>query len=152
MGAWARRVALGLLLTAAIPTAAVLAANSAEDVLLDKANYWRLKDRPDLAAEALNQLLTINPNHPDALFQYGMLEVQQNKPAEAQRYLAKLQQVAPNSPHIADLQSAIRAGQISPGDLGEARRLAQTGQMTEAVQKYQQIFKGSPPSSYGVEY
>jgi tetratricopeptide (TPR) repeat protein len=121
-------------------------------VLLDKANYWRLKDRPDLAAEALNQLLEINPNHPDALFQYGMLEVQQNKPAEAQRYLAKLQQVAPNSPHIADLQSAIRAGQISPNELGEARRLAQSGQMSEAVQKYQQVFKGPPPSSYGVEY
>jgi len=36
----------------AIAPAATLAAPSAEQILLDKANYWRLKDRPDLAVEA----------------------------------------------------------------------------------------------------
>ena len=110
---------------------------NAEQVLLEKANYWRLKDRPDLAKEALNELLKINPNNPDALFQFGMLSVQDNKPAEAQRYLAKLQQVAPNDPHIADLQSAIRTGKIGTNDLNEARRLAQAGQLDEAIKKYQ---------------
>lgn len=125
---------------------------NAEQVLLEKANYWRLKDRPDLAAQALNQLLAINPNNPDALFQFGMLSIQENKPADAQRYLAKLQQASPNDAHIADLQSAIRTGKIGPTDLGEARRLAQAGQLDEAVKKYQEIFRGAPPSSYGIEY
>lgn len=152
MKAWGRSLALGLLLSAALPTAAVLAAQSAEEVLLDKANYWRLKDRPDLAAEALNKLLEINPNNPDALFQSGLLAVQQSKPADAQRYLAKLQQVAPGSPHIADLESAIRAGKIGTNDLGEARRLTQAGQTAEAIKKYREIFRGPPPSAYGVEY
>ena len=149
---WARALALALLVSAALPAVAALAQENAEAVLLDKANYWRLKDRPDLAAEALNKLLEINPNNPDALFQYGELSVQQNKPADAQRYLAKLQQVAPDNPHIADLQAAIRAGKIGPTDLSEARRLAQAGQLEEAVKKYQEIFKGPPPSSYGIEY
>ena len=152
MKAWGRSLALGLLLSVALPTAAVLAAQSAEEVLLDKANYWRLKDRPDLALEALNKLLEINPNNPDALFQSGLLAVQQNKPADAQRYLAKLQQVAPDNPHIADLESAIRAGKIGTNDLGEARRLTQSGQTAEAVKKYREIFRGPPPSAYGVEY
>lgn len=125
---------------------------NAEQVLLEKANYWRLKDRPDLAAQALNQLLEINPNNPDALFQFGMLSIQQNKPADAQRYLAKLQQVAPSDPHVADLQSAIRTGKIGTNDLSEARRLAQAGQLDEAIKKYQEIFRGPPPPGYGVEY
>src|SRR5580658_3602987 len=122
MKAWGGSLALALLLALALPAAAALAAASAEQVLLDKANYWRIKDRPDLAADALNKLLEINPNNPDALFQYGVLSVEQNKPADAQRYLAKLQQVAPNDPHVADLQAAIRAGKIGPTDLSDARR------------------------------
>ncbi len=128
------------------------APENAEQVLLEKANYWRLKDRPDLAEEALNELLKINPNNPDALFQFGMLSIQENKPADAQRYLAKLQQVAPSDPHIADLQSAIRTGKIGSNDLNEARRLAQAGQPEEAIKKYNEIFRGPPPSGYGVEY
>jgi tetratricopeptide (TPR) repeat protein len=128
------------------------APENAEQVLVEKANYWRLKDRPDLAEEALNELLKINPNNPDALFQFGMLSIQDNKPADAQRYLAKLQEVAPNDPHIADLQSAIRTGKIGPNDLNEARRLAQAGQLEEAIKKYREIFRGPPPAGYGVEY
>jgi cellulose synthase operon protein C len=151
MRAWGAVLAVALL-AAGLPSHSVFAAESAEQVLLDKANYWRIKDRPDLAAEALNKLLEIDPNNPDALFQYGMLSVQTNKSADAQRYLAKLQQVAPNDPRIADLQNAIRAGNVGPSDLSEARRLAQAGQLDEAVKKYQQIFKGPPPSEYGVEY
>jgi tetratricopeptide (TPR) repeat protein len=147
---------VALLLFVAIPIVCpipvAVAQENAEAVLLDKANYWRLKDRPDLAAEALNKLLEINPNNPDALFQYGELSIQMNKPADAQRYLAKLQQVAPDNPHIADLQAAIRTGKIGPTDLSEARRLAQAGQSQEAVKKYEEVFKGPPPSTYGIEY
>jgi tetratricopeptide (TPR) repeat protein len=156
MTGWRRAFALALLLCAALPAefgaGAAQAQANAEQVLLDKANYWRLKDRPDLAAEALKQLLEINPNNTDALFQYGELSVQLGKTADAQRYLAKLQEVAPNDPHIAELQEAIRAGKIGSSDLSEARRLAQAGQLDDAVKKYQEIFRGPPPLSYAVEY
>ncbi|HWB50657.1 MAG TPA: tetratricopeptide repeat protein [Stellaceae bacterium] len=156
MSGWRRAIVfvplLATVLWTAMPGGMALAQEDARAVLLDKANYWRLKDRPDLSAEALNKLLEINPNDPDALFLYGELSVQQNKPADAQRYLQKLQRVAPNDPHVADLQAAIRAGRIGPSDLNEARRLAQSGQLDEAVKKYQEVFHGPPPSGYGVEY
>jgi tetratricopeptide (TPR) repeat protein len=152
MKAWGGSLALALLLAVALPTGAVLAAESAEEILLEKASYWRIKDRPDLVAESLNKLLEINPNNPEALYQYGMLSVQQNKGADAQRYLAKLQQVAPDSPHIADLQNAIRAGSVGASDLSEARRLAQAGQLDDAVKKYREVFKGAPPSEYAAEF
>jgi cellulose synthase operon protein C len=152
MKAWGASLALALLLAAALPGGTIVAQENVKQVLLDKANYWRLKDRPDLAAEALGKLLEIDPNNAEGLFQYGMLSVQLNKPADAQRYLDKLQQVAPNDPHVADLQNAIRSGSIGPNDLSEARKAAQSGNTEEAVQKYQQVFRGPPPSSYGVEY
>jgi tetratricopeptide (TPR) repeat protein len=152
MRGWGRGLALALLLAAAIPGGVALADPAVEQLLLDKANYWRLKDRPDLAAEALNKLLEISPNNPDALFQYGMVSVQQNKMDEARRYLAKLQEVSPDSPHIADLQNTIRAGNIGPTDLSEARRLVQAGDLVGAVKKYQEAFKGPPPPSFAVEY
>src|ERR1700756_2968092 len=126
MSGWTRAVVLTLapllvaVLSGAPPTRVALAQEDARAVLLDKANYWRLKDRPDLSAEALNKLLEINPNDPDALFQYGELSVQKNKPADAQRYLQRLQKVAPDDPHVADLQAAIRTGRVGPSDLNEA--------------------------------
>ena len=135
MKAWGGSLALALLLAVALPSGAVVAAESVEQVLLDKANYWRIKDRPDLAAESLKKLLEINPNNPEALYQFGVLSVQQNKTADAQRYLTKLQQVAPDSPHIADLQNAIRTGSVGATDLSEARRLAQAGQLDQAIKK-----------------
>src|SRR5712691_12432644 len=152
MKSWARHLVLGLLLAAAIPSAPLHAAQSAEQILLDKANYWRLKDRPDLAIEALQKLLSINPNQPDALYQYGILEVQRGKIDEAKGYLARLQKAAPSSPRIADLENAIRAGQVSPSELTEARRLAQSGQFSQAAEKYQRTFKGAPPPTFGLEY
>jgi cellulose synthase operon protein C len=152
MRSWAREVALGLALTAAVPPAAVFAAPSAEQILLDKASYWRLKDRPDLALAALKQLLSINPNQPDALYQIGLIEVQQGKLDDARGYLARLRSAAPGNAHIADLENAVRAGQVSPSQLSEARRLAQSGQFSQAVQKYQQSFQGPPPPTFGTEY
>lgn len=153
MKSWAREFALGLLLATAIPPAAALAAPSATQILLDKANYWRLKDRPDLAISALQQLLSINPNEPDALYQYGMIEVQRGKVNDAKGYLARLQKAAPGNPHIAELENAIRAGQVSPSQLSEARRLAQSGQFAQAAKQYEQTFRGGPPpATFGVEY
>lgn len=152
MRSWARELALGLLLATAIPQAPVCAAQSAEQILLDKANYWRLKDRPDLAIDALQQLLSINPSQPDALYQYGVIEVQRGNIDQAKGYLSRLQRAAPSSPRIADLENAIRAGQVSPNELSEARRLAQSGQFSQAAEKYQQTFRGPPPPTFGVEY
>jgi tetratricopeptide (TPR) repeat protein len=152
MKVWARHLVLGLLLAAAIPSAPTRAAESAQQILLDKANYWRLKDRSDLAIEALQKLLSINPNQPDALYQYGTILVQQGKIDEAKGYLARLQKAAPSSPRIAELENSIRAGQVSPNELSEARRLAQTGQFSQAAKKYEQTFKGPPPPTFGVEY
>ena len=146
-----RPLVLGLML-ATVPIGAVVAAVNVEQILLDKANYWRLKDRPDLAIEALTKLLFIDPNSVDGLYQLGLLEVQQGKIPDARKYLARLQTVAPNNPHVTELENTIRAGRVEPSELNEARRLAQSGQLTEAIKKYNETFHGPPPPGYGGEY
>ena len=42
---------------------------------------------------------------------------------DAKGYLARLQKAVPGSGRVADLENAIRAGQVSPSELSEARRL-----------------------------
>jgi tetratricopeptide (TPR) repeat protein len=113
MKLWARHLALGLLLTAAMPPV-VHAADSAEQILLAKANYWRLKERLDLARDALGKLLSVNPIQPDALYAYGVLELQLGNVAEARGYLARLRQAAPADPRVASLDGAVAAGPVSP--------------------------------------
>ncbi|HEX3881726.1 MAG TPA: cellulose synthase subunit BcsC-related outer membrane protein [Stellaceae bacterium] len=120
MKLWARQLALGLLLTAAIPPAAVRAADSAEQILLDKANYWRLKDRPDLARDSLDKLLQLSPGQPDALYAYTVLELQQGNVADARNYLSRLQQSAPKDGRVATLRTAVAAGRVDTADLGAA--------------------------------
>ena len=109
MKLWARQLALGLLLTAAI-SPAVHAADSAEQILLGKADDWRAKDRPDLARDALGKLLSVSPAQPDALYAYGVLELQQGNMAEARGYLARLREAAPGDPRVAALGQAIAVG------------------------------------------
>src|SRR6185437_9949151 len=151
MKVWARQLALGLLLTAAIPPAAVRAADSAEQILLDKANYWRLKERPDLARDSLDKLLQISPGQPDALYAYAVLELQQGNVTEARGYLGRLQQSAPKDGRVAALQSAVAVGRVDNADLGEARKPGQSGDYAEAVKKYQQTSKGSAPAPQDTE-
>jgi tetratricopeptide (TPR) repeat protein len=146
-----RELALGFLLLTATPGAAV-AADPAEQTLLESAIYWSSNHRPDLALAALDKLLAVNPRQPDALLQYGMIEARLQHLEEAQRYLARLRDIAPASPQAADLESMIRAGPIDPVGLSEARRLAQSGDAARAVQKYRQLFRGPPPPDYRLEY
>ena len=143
MKSWAREFALGLLLATAMPSVMALAAQSAEQILLDKANYWRLKDRPDLGDRGPAAALSINPNQPDALYQYGIIKVQQGKIDEARTYLDRLRKTAPSSSRVADLENAIRAGQVSPSELSEARRLAQSGQILAGRREIPADLQGS---------
>ncbi|MGH7093679.1 MAG: tetratricopeptide repeat protein, partial [Stellaceae bacterium] len=126
MKLWARQLALGLLLTAAIPSTAVRAADNAEQVLLAKANYWWLKDRPDLARVSLDRLLTLNPGQPDGLYQYCIIELQRGDVAKARLYLARLEQAAPADPRIGALRVAVKDGRVDGASQNEARQGART--------------------------
>lgn len=97
-------VALGLLLSLASPCGVVLAATDpGEQLLLERAAFWRAQQRLDLAAETLNKVLGLNPSQPDALYQLGGLAMQRGDLSGARSYFERLRQMAPSDRRAAEL-------------------------------------------------
>ena len=128
--------------------------SDAERVLIERARYWRGRNRPELAAQALDRLLAADPSSLHGLYEKGMLAASLGNGGEAQQYLARLRSAHPNaSTQIAQLERAAQQGQVSRTDVDQARRLAQTGSFDQAARRYQQAFRGTPPpEQYSLEY
>ena len=122
-------------------------------VLLDQANYWRSKDQPQRADEALGRVLALDPRNPDALAAQAQAAAERGNQQVAMAALAKLQAARPDDPRIESIQQVLRAGPLDNGALSEARRLAQAGKPADAVAAYRRAFKGpTPPPSLAAEY
>ncbi len=122
-------------------------------VLLDQANYWRGKDQPQRADEALGRVLSLDPNNPDGLAAQAQAAAERGNQQVAQAALAKLRAVRPDDPRIESIQQVLRAGPMDNGALSEARRLAQAGKPADSVAAYRRAFKGdTPPPSLAAEY
>jgi hypothetical protein len=96
-------LALGLLLTFSAPCALAVAADPGEQILLDRAAYWRAQQRLDMATEMLNKLLRLNPNQPDALYQLGSIAAQRGDLSRAGNYFDRLRQMASSDRRAAEL-------------------------------------------------
>ena len=122
-------------------------------VLLDQANYWRSKDEPQRADEALGRVLALDPRNPDGLAAQAQAAAERGNQQVAMAALAKLQAARPDDPRIESIQQVLRAGPLDNGALSEARRLAQAGKPADAVAAYRRAFKGTtPPPSLAAEY
>lgn len=121
--------------------------------LLDQANYWRLQNRPELVVRTLERVLAVDPRNADALAGAALAQAQSGNRAAAESYLARLRQVAPNDPRVAETDINVRAATVDQGALAEARRLAQAGRTAEAIARYRELFRGNqPPDAYAVEF
>ncbi|MGI4813202.1 MAG: tetratricopeptide repeat protein, partial [Janthinobacterium lividum] len=122
---------------AALSIQPALAQADPQKLLIDQGSYWQAHARGDLAAQAWQKLLKLNPNQPDALYGMGLVEADRGRADRAQQYLDQLKQVSPNHPGVTAL--AARLGQPLPQNstLASARELAQAGKPAAAVQQYQ---------------
>ncbi|CAM2157188.1 cellulose synthase operon protein C [Pararobbsia alpina] len=120
--------------------------NDALAVLIAQGKYWQNHKRGDLAEQAWQKVLRIDPKQPDALYGMGIVEVDRKQPTQAQEYLVQLRDTSPNDPRIDDLAS--RLGESTPrgSAIQDARKLAEQGQSAAAVQKYQQAITNGPVS------
>jgi hypothetical protein len=98
--------AVGLFLSVALP-AGVALADPGEQILLDRANYWREQHRFDLASEILDKVLALNPGQPDALYQQGMLAAEQGDSDRADNYFNQLRQLARRAARAAELLAVL---------------------------------------------
>ncbi|AMM18330.1 cellulose synthase [Burkholderia sp. PAMC 28687] len=119
-------------------------ANAPLAVLIDQGRYWQSHRRGDLAEQAWQKVLRIDPKQPDALYGMGIILADRKDGSGAQQYLSRLRQAAPQYPNIDELGR--RLGETSPRDqtVNDARRLAQSGQSASAVQEYQRALSGKP--------
>ena len=79
----------------------------ANEILLDRAAFWRSQQRVDLAAEILGKVLALNPSQPDALYQLGALAMQRGDTGAADAYFDRLRQMAPSDLRAAELMRGV---------------------------------------------
>jgi Tfp pilus assembly protein PilF len=144
--------ALSAAVVPALPGAA-MAQDAAVAALLQQANYWRQQSRPDRALQTLERVLAVDPNNLDALSAAAGAQAEAGNREAADRYLARLRQLAPADQRVSATSLSIRGATADQGAIAEARRLSQAGQQAQAVARYRQIFGGNvPPANYAVEY
>ncbi|MDO9708074.1 cellulose biosynthesis protein BcsC [Paracraurococcus lichenis] len=121
--------------------------------LLEQANYWRLQNRPDQVARALDRVLAVDPQNAEALAGAAQAQAQLGNRAAADALIARLRAAAPADPRLQETDLALRASTVDPAALAEARRLAQAGRAADAVARYREVFRGStPPDPFAQEY
>ena len=113
-------------------------------MLIDQGKYWQSHHRGDLAEQAWQKVLRIDPKQPDALFGMGMVLADRKDGAGAQQYLARLKAVAPNYPNLDELGRRLGESSLRDQTVNDARRLAQSGQSASAVEEYQRALNGKP--------
>ncbi len=114
-------------------------------LLFDQAQMWRERDRPDLAAQALQKIIASQPENTQAHFQLGLLYLQNQELDKVRLTIAKLRQLDPADSRADELERAVRFGPPDKGLLAEARRLASGNALDQAVALYRRAFHGGPP-------
>jgi tetratricopeptide (TPR) repeat protein len=129
------------------------AGSAAVTVLLEQANYWRTKQQYDQAIDSLKRALLLDPRNADALALTGMIEADRGNRAVAESALNRLRAIAPGDPRIGTIDQSLRVGAIPPEALTDARKLAADNRLSEAVDRYNRVFRGNPPPDrLAVEY
>lgn len=136
------------------PSAPATPASNAELArLLSSARMWEAKNRADLARGALDKILTIEPQQPDALLLLAQIELRSNRPAEAQRLLQRLRQHHPRHPATRELEDTYRIATQDKREMATVRMLARGGNEKEALERLQRLFpEGPPQGELGIDY
>jgi tetratricopeptide (TPR) repeat protein len=138
-------LAIGIL-AALIGTTALAETSDAQMRLVEQGQYWQARDNAARASEAWEKVLRLDPNQIDALYGMGLIGVKQDKPQQAQQYLARLQALSPRPWQAAQLEQDIAL--TDPQNialLDEARRLADGDQRDKATEVFRQLFAGRTP-------
>lgn len=122
------------------------------DLLLNKARTLESRGRLDLAAQAWQQLLMIDPNQQDAIAGLARAAKARGNDAESARWIERLRKSNPNNPAIQQIEALAKNEKRNP-QLEEAGRLAQAGQAEKAVALYRTAFgSNTPPAAWAIAY
>ncbi|WP_055127913.1 cellulose biosynthesis protein BcsC [Pseudomonas mediterranea] len=122
--------------------------------LVEQGQYWQARSNASRSAEIWQKVLRLDPNQVDALYGMGLIGVKQNKPQQAQEYLARLQALSPQPWMARQLEQDIAlARPDNKARLDEARRLVDAGERDKATDVFRKMFNGlTPEGTVGREY
>ncbi len=115
-------------------------------VLLDQANYFRSKNQPKQAAEALDRVLSLDLRNADALALRAQAAAEAGEAPLAQTLLGRLLLIRPDDPRIESIRLAMLMDTSEQTELADARRLSSNGRFEEAVAAYRRLFHGELPA------
>ncbi|WP_086981118.1 cellulose biosynthesis protein BcsC [Vibrio aphrogenes] len=122
-------------------------------ILLDQANYWHNQHQDNLATESLKKVLTADANNVQALYLMSLWSEQNGDIQEAERWKARLKQVAPDSSQYQELATMSQIKSLSSGQLALARNQANSGNITASLATWHKLFNGeTPPVGLAPEY
>jgi tetratricopeptide (TPR) repeat protein len=131
------------------------AAPTVQQQLLEQVRLGEASKRDDLVRQSLYRLELIAPDDPDVMAARVRYLLRQGNNAGAQKLLARLKKNAPDSTALKQAQVDARIATAQGRQaLQQARLLATTGHVSQAVAQYNALFNGSAPpdGSLAVEY
>lgn len=144
---------LAALVAASFAAPVIGADQPAVSVLMEQARFWQSKGRGDLAAEAWQKILRVEPDNAEALYALGAIEIDSGRIDGAKDYLARLNRTHPSSPATRRLTEALQFHTIDKVQLDRARKLAHAGKYDESVAVYRSLFRGAAPTGdFALEY
>ncbi len=133
---------LGVVMAMALDPGIARAQNAAVSQLVQQAEFWDAKQRPELARDSWKRVLQSDADNAKALARLAALEEQAGNHAEAQEYLERLRKAAPNSP-LLDQARKQMAGE-GEAAISRARSLGRQGRGADALKVYEEAYGGAP--------
>ena len=120
-------------------------AQSATQVLLDKAHTLEVKGRMDMAAQSWQQVLLADPNNTEALSGLARAAKLSGNNQLSASYLERLRAINPNDPGIVRAEK-VASDDTRSAELQQAGKYAQAGQYAQALGIYRKVFGDTPPA------
>ncbi|MFC3608662.1 cellulose biosynthesis protein BcsC [Stutzerimonas tarimensis] len=150
-----KKLPLALYLMSAVAAPSAMAADvrgTDLSALLEQAEFWEARNRPDLARESLEWAQTVQPDSERVLYRLGLASLSDDE-AATRRWLQRLREIHPQSQGVAYLEQALAHQGLDRRQVEPIRELASRGDTEEAAQAYRALFAGSlPPPDLAQEY
>jgi len=128
--------------------------DEASKKLIESARYWQSKENYERASTIWNKLLISNPNQAEAIYGIAQGQLKKNNIAGVNESIDKLKKIDPNGRFTALLEQDIYLNSKPNAQLlNDARILGESGQVNEAVAKYNVLLNGRVPlGGFALEY
>lgn len=112
-------------------------------MLFQQAEYWRERQRADLAGQALQRVLIVEPDNREALYRLATSALDDGMVERAEEWEKRLASVAPGDPKVAELRQARRLRGANAALLEQARAEASAGRYERATDMYQGLLSSA---------